>query len=199
MEPINIRDSIKITPTVIKRNKEYVSLQLVGYLDTYNSKPFQDYVNDIINKGHHNVIMDCSGLTYVSSTGIGSFTAFNRALLPKKGNLVLVNLIPKVFEVFKLLGFLNFFKIFPSVEGAIEDLEKSASAYDGAGSGSGSGSFQQTVDTSAGAIKATEFPLSTSCPNCGKMLKFSKPGKFKCIFCKAILEVKQDGAVQKIG
>ena len=193
MEPINIRDSIKITPTVIKRNKEYVSLQLVGYLDTYNSKPFQDYVNDIINKGHHNVIMDCSGLTYVSSTGIGSFTAFNRSLLPKKGNLVLVNLIPKVFEVFKLLGFLNFFKIFPSVEGAIEDLEKNAVA-DGS-----SGETQQQMSGGSTADKAVEFPLSTSCPNCGKMLKFSKPGKFKCIFCKAILEVRQDGNVQKIG
>ncbi len=189
MEAINIRDSIKITPTVIKRSKEYVSLQLVGYLDTYNSKPFQDYVNDIINKGYHHIIMDCSGLTYVSSTGIGSFTAFNRALLPKSGSLVLVNLIPKVFEVFKLLGFLNFFKIFPTVEAAIEDLEKSASS-----DAEASKANQQANEAS----KAASFPLSTSCPNCGKMLKFSKPGKFKCIFCKSILSVKQDGNVDLI-
>lgn len=194
MDAINIRDSIKITPNIIKKSKEYVTLQLVGYLDTYNSKPFQDYVNDIINKGYHNIIMDCSGLTYVSSTGIGSFTAFNRVLLPKRGNLVLVNLIPKVFEVFKLLGFLNFFKIYPTVDAAIDELEQKA----GGGDSSGSNTSSQTQEKPS-EPKTAEFPLATSCPNCGKMLKFSKPGKFKCIFCKSILEVKQDGAVNKIG
>jgi anti-anti-sigma factor len=192
MEAINIRDSIKITPTVIKKSREYVALQLVGYLDTYNSKPFQDYVNDIINKGYHHIIMDCSGLTYVSSTGIGSFTAFNRALLPKKGNLVLVNLIPKVFEVFKLLGFLNFFKIFPTVEAAIEDLEKNAESSDKT---QGGGQATQTKENTG---QSANFPLSTSCPNCSKMLKFSKPGKFKCIFCKSILSVKQEGKVDLV-
>jgi tRNA(Ile2) C34 agmatinyltransferase TiaS len=138
--------------------------------------------------------MDCSGLTYVSSTGIGSFTAFNRALLPKKGNLVLVNLIPKVFEVFKLLGFLNFFKIYSSVDAAIEELEKKVKGDTSAG-----GIGAQSENNEAEEVSSVEFPLATNCPNCGKMLKFSKPGKFKCIFCKAILEVKPEGKVDKIG
>ncbi len=190
MEPINIRDSIKITPNVIKKSKEYMTLQLVGYLDTYNSKPFQDYVNDIKSKGYHNIIMDCSGLNYVSSTGLGSFTAFNRTLLPKNGDLILVNLIPKVFEVFKLLGFLNFFKIFPTGNSAIDELEKK-------NQNAPNESVQEQKKVTE-AAPAVDFPLATSCPNCKKMLKFSKPGKFKCIFCKAILEVTPVGKVNKL-
>jgi anti-anti-sigma factor len=66
------------------------------------------------------LIFNCAGLDYVSSTGIGSFTSFLKLLKPKGGDLVLLDIQPKVDEVFQLLGFSQFFAIKKSLEEAID-------------------------------------------------------------------------------
>jgi anti-anti-sigma factor len=83
-------------------------LYLTGYIETYNSNFFQNRVNRAIESGFIRLIFHCSGLNYVSSTGIGSFTAFLKAVKPRGGDLVLLEIQPKVYEVFQLLGFSSF-------------------------------------------------------------------------------------------
>ena len=65
------------------------------------------------------LIFHCSGLNYVSSTGIGSFTAFLKAVKPRGGDLVLLEIQPKVYEVFQLLGFSQFFNIKENLDEAV--------------------------------------------------------------------------------
>lgn len=186
MEPVNIKDTLKITPKKIDLEKAVV-LELEGYLDTYNSKSFQQYVHGIIDEGYNFVIMDCQGLSYVSSTGIGSFTSFNRILLQKKGELVLVKMISKVYEVFKLLGFLSFFKIFDNLDQVKDFLQKKKSGVEAGG----------TVAQEASSANSV-FPLTGACPVCSKALKFSKPGKFRCPGCKSILAIDEQGSINKV-
>ena len=64
------------------------------------------------------LIFNCGGLNYVSSTGIGSFTAFLKAVKPRGGDIVLLEIQPKVYEVFQLLGFSQFFNIKDNLEEA---------------------------------------------------------------------------------
>lgn len=92
---------------------------LSGYIDTYNSNFFQKQVTKIIDAGFVNLIFNCSALNYVSSTGIGSFTVFLKIVKPKNGDIVLLEIQPKVYEVFQLLGFSQFFNIKGSQEEAI--------------------------------------------------------------------------------
>lgn len=124
MESINIRDTLKVNPKKMLDVPNAIILELEGYLDTYNTKGFQQYVQKVIDEGYHYIVMDCQGLTYVSSTGIGSFTFFNRVLLQKGGELILVRMVSKVYEVFKLLGFLSFFKIFNTFDEVENFLKK---------------------------------------------------------------------------
>ena len=49
---------------------------LNGYIDTYNSSFFQKRISKIIESGYVQLVFNCASLNYVSSTGIGSFTAF---------------------------------------------------------------------------------------------------------------------------
>ena len=67
-------DSIKIRLQKIDQNG--LALFLTGYIDTYNSNFFQKRVGKAIDAGFSRLIFNCGGLNYVSSTGIGSFTAF---------------------------------------------------------------------------------------------------------------------------
>jgi len=145
---------------------------LSGYIDTYNSNFFQKQVQRIIEEGFIRLIFYCGGLSYVSSTGIGSFTAFLKAVKPQGGDVVLLEIQPKVYEVFQLLGFSQFFNIQGSLDSAIEFFR-------------GDNPEQE----------AEVFPKIFPCPLCSKKLKAIKPGRFRCSECKTILAIDNEGTV----
>ena len=118
------------------------------------------------------MIFNCSSLNYVSSTGIGSFTVFLKVVKPKGGDVILLEIQPKVYEVFQLLGFSQFFNIKSTAEEAI--------AYFNNGGG----------ETSNGV-----FPLVISCLVCNKKLRATKSGRFRCSGCRSILAINENGEV----
>ena len=165
-------DSLKIRLQKVETVDNCLALYLTGYIDTYNSNFFQKRVNKAIDHGNIRLIFNCGGLNYVSSTGIGSFTAFLKAVRPRGGDIVLLEIQPKVYEVFQLLGFSQFFNIKDNVEEA-------------------TGFFKQGDQTAAASV----FPKIFSCPICNKRLKASKSGRFRCSECKTILAIDNEGRV----
>ncbi|MGI9256267.1 MAG: STAS domain-containing protein, partial [Salinispira sp.] len=149
-------DTINIRLQKVVEAEGCVVLYLTGYIDTYNSNFFQKRVNRVIEAGYTRLVFQCSGLNYVSSTGIGSFTAFLKAVKPRNGDLVLLEIQPKVYEVFQLLGFAQFFNIKDSIDEAV--------AYFAQGFGSS--------DTSI-------FPKIFKCPICSTKLKAGRSGRFR--------------------
>ncbi len=180
MEEITIKDSLKITPMQVGGDGSSVQLILNGYLDTYNSPEFQNHINGIINSGIQTIIFNCNGLNYISSTGIGAFTSFFKLLKQKKGSMVIYGLQKKVMEVFQLLGFTKFFKIASDLDDALRMLQE--------------GEPDEQPQELQGAQDSI-FPIIFECPHCGKKLKTSKPGKFRCSGCKGIVTVNEQGAV----
>ena len=146
---------------------------LNGYIDTYNSSFFQKSIAKIIESGYVQLVFNCASLNYVSSTGIGSFTAFLKTVKPKGGDIVLLDIQPKVYEVFQLLGFAQFF----NVKDSIEDAE----AFFKAGA--------------SDEVKPDMFPQVFACPICSKKLKATKPGRFRCSECKTILAIDANARV----
>jgi len=165
-------DSLKIKLTKMEEAPRCLMLSLTGYIDTYNSNFFQKRIQKAIEGGFVRLIFQCSGLNYVSSTGIGSFTTFLKAVKPQGGDLVLLDIQPKVFEVFQLLGFSQFFNIRDSVEDSIMFFNS-----------------DKTTD------KPSIFPKVVACPLCYKKLKAIKAGRFRCSECKSILAIDDTGQV----
>jgi anti-sigma B factor antagonist len=165
-------DSLKIRLQKIDDTEGCLVLYLTGYIDTYNSNYFQKRVAKAIESGFIKLIFHCSGLNYVSSTGIGSFTAFLKQAKPRGGDLVLLEIQPKVYEVFQLLGFSQFFNI-------KENLDEAVSFFAAKGEEG----------------KGTTFPRIFKCPICSKKLRASKSGRFRCSECKTILAIDTAGQV----
>ncbi len=182
MEEITIKDSLKITPMQVGGDGNSVQLILIGYLDTYNSPEFQSHINGLINSGIQTIIFNCNGLNYISSTGIGAFTSFLKLLKQKKGDMVLYGLQKKVMEVFQLLGFTKFFKIAADLDDALRMLQE--------------GESNEQPQELQGVQEGT-FPLIFECPHCGKKLKTSKPGKFRCSGCKGVVTVNEQGDISE--
>lgn len=147
-------------------------LYLSGYIDTYNSNFFQKRINRAVDAGFTKLIFNCGGLTYVSSTGIGSFTAFLKAVKPKSGDIVLLEIQPRVYEVFQLLGFSQFFTIRDTLEDAVQYFKKSAAS--------------PTTNV---------FPKTFKCPVCSTRLRASRSGRFRCSKCRTILAIDASGQV----
>lgn len=165
-------ESLKITLEKISDIDNCLLLYLNGYIDTYNSSFFQKRVQKAVEAGYTKLLFHCNGLNYVSSTGIGSFTAFLKTVKPKGGDLVLLQIQPKVFEVFQLLGFSQFFNIEDNMEDALNYFKK-----------------KNAKDS------ASIFPKVFECPICSKKLKASKSGRFRCSECKTILAIDNNGQV----
>lgn len=164
-------DSLRITLERPEESSACIILYLNGYIDTYNSAFFQKRVQTVVEAGYSNLIFNCAALNYVSSTGIGSFTAFLKLVKPKDGDIVLLDIQPKVYEVFQLLGFSQFFNIKDNLSDAI--------AF-----------FRQDF-----ADDSEIFPKVFACPVCAKKLKAVKPGRFRCSECKSILAIDSKGEV----
>jgi anti-anti-sigma factor len=165
-------DSLKIQLQRVSEIEGCLVLYLSGYIDTYNSNFFQKRIQKAIENGFIRLIFQCGGLNYVSSTGIGSFTAFLKSTKPRGGDLVLLEIQPKVYEVFQLLGFSQFFNIKENLEEAINFFRP------------GSSKEQPGL-----------FPKIFVCPICSKKLKAVKPGRFRCSECKTILAIDATGQV----
>jgi anti-anti-sigma factor len=165
-------DSLKIKLEKANGVENCLILVLTGYIDTYNSNFFQKRITKAIEAGFIRLIFRCGALNYVSSTGIGSFTAFLKTVKPKGGDMVLMEIQPKVYEVFQLLGFSQFFNIKDNLEEAYNSFR--------------SGNVKE---------EASAFPKTFSCPICSKKLKSVKSGRFRCSECKTILAIDNTGQV----
>ena len=165
-------DSLKIRLEKVNETPKCLLLVLSGYIDTYNSNFFQKRVQKAIESGFLKLIFQCTSLNYVSSTGIGSFTTFLKSVKPQGGDLVLLDIQPKVYEVFQLLGFSQFFNIKENLTASIQFFTS-----------------DQPQD------KPSVFPKVVACPICYKKLKAIKAGRFRCSECKSILSIDDAGQV----
>jgi len=165
-------DSLKIKLERVNDVPRCLLLILTGYIDTYNSNFFQKRVQKAIESGFVKLIFQCGSLNYVSSTGIGSFTSFLKAVKPMGGDLVLLDIQPKVYEVFQLLGFSQFFNIKDSLADSI-----------------------MFFNSGQPPEKPSVFPKIIACPLCTRKLKAIKPGRFRCSECKSILAIDEAGQV----
>ena len=165
-------ESLKILLHKINDVPGCLMLTLVGYIDTNNSYSFQKRVQKAIEAGYPKLIFHCGGLNYVSSMGIDSFTSFIKTLKPQGGNLVMLDIQSKVYEVFQLLGFSQIFNIMNNIEDSISFL-----------------------NTDKPLEESSVFPIVVSCPICYKNLKAVRAGRFRCSECKNILDINETAQV----
>jgi anti-sigma B factor antagonist len=74
------------------------------------------------------VVLDLSGLTYVSSAGLRCFMLAAKETRAAGGRIVLAALRPVVAEIFQISRFDMVFEVFPSVREALSALSASAAA-----------------------------------------------------------------------
>lgn len=93
-----------------------------GSMDMVGAHKMQTVFSQVIEIGYLNAIIDMSGISYAASMGIGAIINFSNELAKKKGQLIMMNIQPKVLDVFSLLGFTQFLTIADSLDKAIKAI-----------------------------------------------------------------------------
>jgi anti-sigma B factor antagonist len=100
-------------------------LSLEGYLDAHTAPDFENAVQQQIDAGHLKLIVDCQGLTYISSAGLGVFMSFLEEIRDAGGDIKICGPSPKVLQVFEILGFPAIFDMLPDVPSAVKRYAES--------------------------------------------------------------------------
>ena len=83
---------------------------LIGRLDTLAAQEIAQQMDELKNVDG-TLVLDCTQLSYISSSGLRIFLTLRKAAAEKGGKVIVRNLSNEVRSVFMMTGFLNLFEI----------------------------------------------------------------------------------------
>lgn len=94
---------IKITDT-------QVTGILTGRLDTAASQQFASDMEPLLNNADKHIVLDCSALEFISSSGLRLFLSLRKATIAKGGDVTITGVSDDIKQVFTITGFYSLFK-----------------------------------------------------------------------------------------
>lgn len=99
-------------------------LHLTGKLDGITSPEVQENITQSLTSGAKNIVLDCANLDYMSSAGIRVLLQSYHQVGKNSGKIVLTSVPKTIEQTLYVTGFLSYFKMFNSVDEAIQSLNK---------------------------------------------------------------------------
>ena len=87
------------------------TVTLDGRLDTPASPEVSAKLEPVLQDASGTIILDCSRMSYISSSGLRIFLTVRKAAAAAGGKVIVRGLVPEVRSVFMMTGFLNLFQI----------------------------------------------------------------------------------------
>ena len=95
----------------IVRGKDEVTAYLIGRLDTPASLGIAPEISALAADAGGTVVLDCTDLAYISSSGLRIFITLRKEAAAKGGRIIVRNISNEIRSVFMMTGFLNLFEI----------------------------------------------------------------------------------------
>lgn len=82
---------------------------LNGRLDTANSSAFENGIKPLIENADKDIVLDCTDLQYISSSGLRLFLALRKKVAADNGKMVIKGLNSGLKDIFRMTGFTSLF------------------------------------------------------------------------------------------
>ena len=99
-----------------------LTLTMSGRLDADTTAKFAEVLNGAIDAGHQKIVLDLSGVDYVSSVGLRALILGAKRLAPAGGRIVLCGPQDRIRHLLELAGFTSIFTIAATRTEALEQL-----------------------------------------------------------------------------
>ncbi len=114
---------MQVTSQYIRSRGKIFIIKIGGCLDIVTTKALEKAVDDMVDARNYRLIVDLGDVDYICSMAWSVFLSNLKFLREHGGDIKLVNMKTRVYEVFKILEFYWFLKSFSTIEQAILDFE----------------------------------------------------------------------------
>ncbi len=98
------------------KKENYTIVEISGRLDTTNYQELEKELQNNLDAGEKNIILDCEKLDYVSSSGLRVFLMFLKKIRELEGKFFICSMQEEIREIFKISGFTSIFDIYENRE-----------------------------------------------------------------------------------
>lgn len=100
-------------------HKRVEVLTIDGRVDSSNASQLDDKLKSLIDDGKVNLVLELSGVAYMSSAGLRAIVAALRETNKKRGDVRLASVSERVSDVLSLAGLDSLFDLFDDTASAI--------------------------------------------------------------------------------
>jgi anti-sigma B factor antagonist len=98
-------------------------IRLRGSLDMYSFSRLEGQLHALFQEGQYYVVLDCGGLDYVGSAGLGALIGFAKRAREHNGDVRLLNVPDRIYKIIELLGFTKVIRVHNTEEDAVASFE----------------------------------------------------------------------------
>lgn len=98
-----------------------IKVVIDGRIDTTNYNEFEQLAEKLFGEGVKTIYLDCSKLSYISSSGLRIFLSIQKKMMAAGGKFLLYGMQAGIKEIFDISGFSSVFSIFDSEEQACKE------------------------------------------------------------------------------
>jgi len=98
-----------------------------GFINAHTVRVFETELQKALQQGRFKIVLNCSGLSYIASAGLGAIMGAIEEIRGNGGDLRLADLNETVLNIFEILGFSHLYRVFPSEMEAIMSFRQAHS------------------------------------------------------------------------
>lgn len=112
-----------------ENNGDAMVYKLRGSLDMATAPSVRAALVEAADEGKHDIIVDCSMLEYLDSTGLGALIGAHKRASEHGGRLrIIVNDGP-IQRLFSITGLMTVLSVYNSIEAALDDRDRLTAAF----------------------------------------------------------------------
>ncbi|SRR5574344_1479502 len=93
----------------IVQSEDTITGVLEGRLDTAASQQFAADMMPLLDNADKHIVLDCSKLEFISSSGLRLFLSLRKATIAKGGDVTIIGVSAEIRQVFTITGFYSLF------------------------------------------------------------------------------------------
>ena len=101
-----------------ERQADATVVRITGEVDLRTSPQLRGVLLELLDEKPLRIILDLTGVSYIDSSGVGTFVELKRRAMRNESNVALVGLQPRVRSLFEITRLDKFFTIADSIDEA---------------------------------------------------------------------------------
>ena len=109
---------VKAMEHKVEKHEKFTLVQLKGEIDVSVAPQLRNLLQELINSGQENIVVDLAEVPFIDSSGLGIFVVAFKMAKAKNGSIRFVGARPEVLKVIKLTRLDKHFQLFESLSDA---------------------------------------------------------------------------------